>query len=261
MKTNNNITLIKIGGSLINDALALANMLQDFAGIEGPKILIHGGGKQASHLAERLGLIPQMTDGRRITDEAMLDVTIMTYAGLTNKKIVAHLNAFGTTAIGFSGADGNAILSEKRNNPEIDFGFVGDVVSVNAPLLTKLLQQDIVPVFCAITHDGNGQLLNTNADTIASELAIALSDYYNVKLIYCFDKQGVLINTEDDNSVIAQITQSKYNDLLKIGAIHSGMIPKMDNCFHALSKGVQSIIIGHHNSIGKPDSIYTTISL
>lgn len=255
------LTIIKIGGNIIDDTVALANILHDFSKIEGPKILVHGGGKEASRLAEKLDLFPQMINGRRITDSAMLDVVVMTYAGLLNKKIVAKLNALQNQAIGFCGADGNLILSEKRKNSDIDFGFVGDVVSVNVSLLSKLIEQGIVPVFCAITHDGNGQLLNTNADTITSELAIALSENYNVKLLYCFEKQGVLVNSADEDSVITKMTQLKYKDLLEIGAIHSGMIPKLDNCFYALSKGVQHIIIGHHSIIGKSNSIYTTISL
>ncbi|WP_300570976.1 acetylglutamate kinase [Flavobacterium sp.] len=262
MKTNKEtITLVKIGGNVISDSLALADVLNDFSKMEGPKILIHGGGNEASKLAKKIGLFPEMIDGRRITDSAMLDVAVMTYAGLLNKKIVVLLNALQNTAIGFCGADGNLILSQKRENATIDFGFVGDVISVNSSLLSKLIKQEIVPVFCAITHDGKGQLLNTNADTIASELAIALSEHYNVKLIYCFEKKGVLVNSADEDSVIPNITLSKYKDLLNIGAIHSGMIPKLDNCFHALKKGVKNISIGHHSIIGKPNSIHTTIQL
>lgn len=257
----NNLTIVKIGGNVIDDDLALANVLNDFSKIKEAKILVHGGGKEASRIAEKLGLKPEMVNGRRITDNAMLDVAVMTYAGLLNKKIVAQLGALQNLAVGFCGADGNLILSEKRKNSDIDFGFVGDVVSVNGSLLSKLIEQEIAPVFCAITHDGNGQLLNTNADTISSELAIALSGYYNVKLIYCFEKLGVLSNSEDEYSVIAHINQITYKDLLEKGAIHSGMIPKLDNCFNALSKGVENIIIGHHSIIGKQYSVYTTISL
>ncbi|HLF51800.1 acetylglutamate kinase [Flavobacterium sp.] len=262
MKTNKlALTIIKIGGNIIDDPISLAKVLNDFSKIEGPKLLVHGGGKEASRIAEKLGLKPEMIDGRRITDNAMLDVVVMTYAGLLNKKITAQLIALQNLAIGLSGVDGNLILSKKKDNIVTDFGFVGDVISVNSDLLFKLIEQNMVPVFCAITHDGEGQLLNTNADTIASELAISLSKYYNVKLIYCFEKQGVLANTEDENSVILNINRSDYKDLLEKGAIHSGMIPKLDNCFYALSKGVQNIIIGHHSVITKQDSIYTTISL
>ncbi|TGD58230.1 acetylglutamate kinase [Flavobacterium humi] len=261
MKTNKEVTLVKIGGNVIDDAEALTNTLMAFANIKGPKILVHGGGKEASRMAQKLGIQPQMIDGRRITDAPMLDVAVMTYAGLLNKKIVAQLQALGTSSIGFSGADGNLILSEKRKNTTTDFGFVGDVVSVNDQMLSMFLEEGIVPVFCAITHDGAGQLLNTNADTITSALGVALSGKYSVKITYCFEKKGVLINTEDDNSVISTITQSKYNDLIAIGAIHSGMIPKLDNCFYALSKGVQQIIIGHHSVIGESNALYTTIQL
>jgi len=256
-----NITIVKIGGNVIDDPVALSKVLTAFSKTDGPKILVHGGGKEASKIAMSLGLEPQMIDGRRITDQHMLDVVVMTYAGLINKRIVAQLNARQSIAIGFSGADGNTIVSEKRKNPDIDFGFVGDIVTVNKEPLTKILDQNIVPVFCAITHDGNGQLLNTNADTIASELGSALSEIYTVKLIYCFEKQGVLINSNDDDSVIPAITRFKYRDLLEIGAIHSGMIPKLDNCFLALSKGVDRVIIGNPAVLEDPDTRCTTISL
>ena len=255
------ITVVKIGGNVIDDASALTEVLTAFSKLEGAKILVHGGGKEASKLAEKLGLPPQMVDGRRITDASMLDVVVMTYAGLLNKKIVAQLNAFGTTAIGFSGADGNLILSEKRKKGTVDYGFAGDIVSVNHQLLVTLLNNNITPVCCAITHDGNGQLLNTNADTIASELASALAVYYDVELCYCFEKKGVLMDSEDDNSEIEILTEETYYDLLKTSAIHSGMIPKLDNCFTALKKGVKTVIIGHHSVIGNKKTIHTTIQL
>ncbi|KGO95777.1 acetylglutamate kinase [Flavobacterium enshiense] len=255
------ITIVKIGGNVIDDAKALSEVLLAFSKIEGAKILVHGGGKEASRLAEKLGLTPQMIEGRRITDAPMLDVVVMTYAGLLNKKIVAQLNAFGTNSIGFSGADGNVILSEKREKGTVDFGFAGDVVSVNHQLLKTLLISDILPVFCAITHDGNGQLLNTNADTIAGEISIALTPYYDVELCYCFEKNGVLMNWEDDASVIEILNGEKYDDLSKTGAIHSGMIPKLNNCFEALEKGVKKVIIGHHSLIGNENSIHTAIQL
>ncbi|UOK42051.1 MULTISPECIES: acetylglutamate kinase [Flavobacterium] len=255
------ITIVKIGGNVIDDAKALSEVLLAFSNIDGPKILVHGGGKEASKLAEKLGLTPQMIDGRRITDASMLDVVVMTYAGLLNKKIVAQLNTFGTTAIGFTGADGNLILSEKRKKDTVDFGFAGDIVSVNHQLLKTLLENDILPVCCAITHDGNGQLLNTNADTIAGEIAIALTPYYDVELCYCFEKNGVLMNSEDDASVIAILTGEKYDDLSKTGSIHSGMIPKLNNCFEALEKGVKKVVISHHSFIGNKNSIHTIIQL
>lgn len=254
------LTLIKIGGNVIDDAQALTDVLTSFSKIEGAKILVHGGGKEASKLAKKMGLQPQMIDGRRITDEPMLDIAVMTYAGLINKKIVSTLNALSDSAIGFSGADGNLILSEKRKNNSVDFGFVGDIISINNELLITLLNQKIVPVFCAITHDDSGQLLNTNADTIAGELASALGISYDVELFYCFEKMGVLVNSEDENSVIPLLTFSKYEDLIKIGAIHSGMIPKLENCFNALRKGIKSVGIGHHSQI-KNKTTFTEVTL
>lgn len=255
------ITIVKIGGNVIDDANALSEVLIAFSKIDGAKILVHGGGKEASRLAEKLGLIPQMIDGRRITDAPMLNVVVMTYAGLLNKKIVAQLNSFGSTSIGFSGADGNLILSKKRKKSAIDFGFAGDIVSVNYQLLKTLLSNGILPVFCAITHDGIGQLLNTNADTIAGEIAIALTPFYDVELCFCFEKNGVLMSSEDDASVIEILNGEKYDYLSKIGAIHSGMIPKLNNCFEALEKGVKKVVIGHHSIIGNKNSIHTTIQL
>lgn len=255
------LTIVKIGGNIIDNASNLTNILIAFSKIKGAKILVHGGGKEASKLAEKLGLSPQMANGRRITDASMLDVVVMTYAGLLNKKIVAQLNASGTTAIGFSGADGNLILSEKRKIETIDYGFAGDIIAVNHQLLRTLMQNDIIPVCCAITHDGNGQLLNTNADTIASELATALAAYYEVELCYCFEKKGVLSDSENDDSVIKILTEVKYKDLLKINTIHSGMIPKLDNCFNALKKGVKTVRIGNLTVIGNKKSTHTIITL
>lgn len=254
------LTLIKIGGNVIDDAQSFEEVLNSFSKIEGPKILVHGGGKEASKLAEKLSLSPKLVDGRRITGAAMLDVAIMTYAGLINKKIVSKLNALGTIAFGMSGADGKSIISEKRKNSEIDFGYVGDVISINKDLITSFLNKNISPVFCAITQDNSGQLLNTNADTIASKLASELAENYDVELFYCFDKKGVLINPEDESSMLPLLTFSKYEDLMKVGAIHSGMIPKLENCFKALENGVQSVAIGNHSEI-KNKSIYTEIKL
>jgi acetylglutamate kinase len=256
-----NVTLIKIGGNIIDNPSELEKFLTDFSKIEGYKILIHGGGKSATKMAESIGLVPQMIDGRRITDAAMLDVVVMIYAGQINKNIVAQLQAKNNNAIGFSGADGNLIQSTKRNHPTIDYGFVGDVKQVNTSLLATLLENNIVPVFCAITHDKNGQLLNTNADTIASELAIALSENFDVTLTYCFEKQGVLSDSEDDDSVITEINTELYEKLKAEKVIHSGMIPKLDNCFNSLSKGVQTIKIGHHKMLQNPDVLHTTITL
>ena len=234
MENKKPLTLIKIGGNIIDNPTELKQFLSDFSKIEGYKILVHGGGKSATKMAESIGLVPQMIDGRRITDAAMLDVVVMIYAGQINKNIVAQLQAKNTNAMGFSGADGNLIQSDKRNHPTINYGFVGDVKKVNTQLLETLLSNGIVPVFCAITHDAKGQLLNTNADTIASELAIALSEVFDVTLNYCFEKPGVLYDTEDDSSVIENINQELYSKLKAEKAIHSGMIPKLDNCFNSL---------------------------
>jgi acetylglutamate kinase len=261
MENKTAVTIVKIGGNIIDDASELKQFLSDFSKIEGQKVLVHGGGKSATKMAQSIGLVPQIIDGRRITDAPMLDVAVMIYAGQINKNIVAQLQAYNTNAMGFSGADGNLIQSEKRNHPTIDYGFVGDVKSVNTPLLETLLNSGIVPVFCAITHDKNGQLLNTNADTIASELAIALSKVFDVTLNYCFEKPGVLLDSEDDSSVIANINANLYSKLKQEKAIHSGMIPKLDNCFNSLSKGVQKIRIGHHSMLQNDDAICTTIEL
>jgi len=261
METKKPISIIKIGGNIIDNSSELSEFLKDFSNIEGSKILVHGGGKSATKMAESIGLVPQMIDGRRITDAAMLDVVVMIYAGQINKNSVAELQANNTNAMGFSGADGNLIQSTKRNHPTIDYGFVGDVQKVNTALLNTLISNGIVPVFCAITHDAKGQLLNTNADTIASELAIALSEIFDVTLNYCFEKTGVLFDAEDDSSVIENINQELYSKLKAEGAIHSGMIPKLDNCFNSLSKGVQKINIGHHRILKDKTVIHTTITL
>ena len=261
MENKKPVTLIKIGGNIIDNPTELSQFLSDFSMIEGYKVLVHGGGKSATKMAESIGLVPQMIDGRRITDAAMLDVVVMIYAGQINKNIVAQLQANSTNAMGFSGTDGNLIQSDKRNHPTINYGFVGDVKKVNTQLLETLLSNGIVPVFCAITHDGKGQLLNTNADTIASELAIALSEVFDVTLNYCFEKPGVLYDAEDDSSVIENINQELYSKLKVEKAIHSGMIPKLDNCFNSLSKGVQKIKIGHHRMLEDKTALYTTITL
>jgi acetylglutamate kinase len=255
------ISILKIGGNIIDNPSELKQFLSDFSKIEGYKVLVHGGGKSATKVAQSIGLVPQMIDGRRITDADMLDVVVMIYAGQINKNIVAQLQANNTNAMGFSGADGNLIRSSKRNHPTIDYGFVGDVQKVNIPLLETLINTGITPVFCAITHDLKGQLLNTNADTIASELAIALSEVFDVTLSYCFEKPGVLYDSEDDSSVITSINEALYSKLKAEKAIHSGMIPKLDNCFNSLSKGVKKIKIGHHRMFQDSTALYTTITL
>ena len=261
MSNKQPLSIIKIGGNIIDNPTELSLFLTDFSNIEGNKILVHGGGKSATKMAQSIGLVPQMIDGRRITDQPMLDVVVMIYAGEINKNIVAQLQANNTNAMGFSGADGNLIQSTKRNHPTTDYGFVGDVQKVNMPLLETLISIGIVPVFCAITHDKNGQLLNTNADTIASELAIAASEVFETTLNYCFEKAGVLKDVDDDSSIIENINQELYSKLKAESVIHSGMIPKLDNCFNSLSKGVQKIKIGHYIMLKDSKAICTSIEL
>ena len=240
----NNLFVIKIGGNIIDDAQKLTSFLADFAKLPGKKILIHGGGKLATKMAAELNIPQQMVDGRRITDAETLKIVTMVYAGFINKNIVAQLQTNGCNAIGLSGADGNAILAHKRNNANTDYGFVGDVDAVNNQLLDTLLQQDMTIVLAPITHDKQGQLLNTNADTIAQETARAMSSLYQVNLVYSFEKSGVLLDANDDNTVIPVITPGYYEELKAEQKIFAGMIPKLDNAFAALNSGVSSVIIG-----------------
>ncbi|WP_299104363.1 acetylglutamate kinase [uncultured Tenacibaculum sp.] len=236
--------IIKIGGNIINNQEALDSFLTNFHQIEGPKILVHGGGKLASELSNKLNIPVQMIDGRRITDTETLDIITMVYAGKINKNIVAKLQANQVNALGFTGADGQTILAKKRPSKPIDYGYAGDVVDVNISTLELLIKQHITPVFCAITHDTKGNLLNTNADTIASELAIAFGKYYRTELYYCFDKQGVLKDVQDSTSVIERMHFKEYQQLKKEQVIFEGMIPKLDNCFHALQNNVSQVHIG-----------------
>lgn len=238
------VYIIKIGGNIIDSEQALASFLQNFARIPGKKILVHGGGKLATQLAGRLGIEQQMVDGRRVTDAETLKIVTMVYAGYINKNIVAQLQAEGCNAIGLSGADGNMILAHKRVKSGTDYGFVGDIDKVNVGFLQSLLDQGVTIVAAPITHDAKGQLLNTNADTIAQELATALASDYAVQLIYSFEKKGVLKNVEDESSVIETIDSHSYADLKAAQLIFAGMIPKLDNAFAALHKGVEKVIIG-----------------
>jgi len=240
----NKLYVIKIGGNIIDNEVKLAAFIKDFAAVDGLKVLVHGGGKLATKLAADLGIEQQMIDGRRITDAATLKIVTMVYAGAINKNVVAQLQANGCDAIGLTGADGNAIKAHKRNHPTIDYGFVGDVDEVNTGLLKNLLEQNIAVVLAPITHDGNGLLLNTNADTIAQEAAKALSSIYEVELIYSFEKSGVLMDAEDDTSVIPSINPTTYRELKEKQVIFAGMIPKLDNAFAAINSGVSKVIIG-----------------
>ena len=243
--------VIKIGGNIIDNEAKLAAFIKDFAAVEGLKVLVHGGGKLATKLAADLGIKQQMIDGRRITDAATLKIVTMVYAGAINKNVVAQLQANGCNAIGLTGADGNAIKAHKRvspptpkGEPGIDYGFVGDVDTVNTGLLQSLLEHNIAVVLAPITHDGNGLLLNTNADTIAQETAKALSSIYDVELIYSFEKSGVLMDADDDSSVISSINPTTYSELKEKQVIFAGMIPKLDNAFAAINSGVSKVIIG-----------------
>jgi len=241
--------IIKIGGNIVDDEEKLSSFLKDFAAIDNKKILVHGGGKLATRLAEQLDIPQQMVDGRRITDAETLKIVTMVYAGLINKNIVAQLQANGCNAIGLSGADGNAIKAHKRIRGDLDYGFAGDIDEVNFEFLHSLLQQRISPVLAPVTHDGKGQLLNTNADTIAQETAKALGSLYDVHLIYSFEKAGVLLDADDEASVIPMIDKEKYQELKDKKLVFAGMIPKLDNAFAALDSGVKKVIIGKAENI------------
>jgi acetylglutamate kinase len=243
------LIIIKIGGNIIDDESKLSLFLRDFAAINANKILIHGGGKLATRLAEQMNAPQQLVDGRRITDAATLKIVTMVYAGYINKTIVAQLQANGCNALGLTGADGNVIRAHKRVHATIDYGFVGDVDSIDVSLLTTLLRQGLCPVLCPITHDKNGQLLNTNADTIAQEAAKALSALFDIELIYSFEKNGVLLDVDNENSVIKKLTVAHYSELKTEGKIFAGMIPKLDNAFSALKCGVKKVIIGKAEEI------------
>ena len=237
--------VIKIGGNIIDDEKKLSSFLQSFAAIEDKKILVHGGGKLATRLAEQLKIPQQVVEGRRITDAETLKLVTMVYAGYINKNIVAQLQANNCNAMGLCGADGDSILAHKRKHAVMDYGFVGDVDAINTGLISDLLTKNISLVFAPITHDQQGQLLNTNADTIAKELAKALSGRFEVILVYSFEKNGVLLDTNDANSTIKNINPSYYKELRKKEIINEGMIPKLDNAFAALDDGVSKVIIGN----------------
>lgn len=244
--SNSMLNIVKIGGNVIDDEGQLQAFLEKFAALQGRKILVHGGGKIATRLASDMGIEAKMVDGRRITDEKMLNVVTMVYAGLTNKHIVASLQKYGCDALGLSGADANTIKAVKRPVKEIDYGFAGDILadSVNALSIKKILEAGFTPVFSAITHNGLGQLLNTNADTIASSLAVSLAKTYETSLIYCFEKNGVLQDVNDEYSVIKSIKAGEFEQLKSSGVIYEGMIPKLENAFRAIGKGVKNVYIG-----------------
>ncbi len=239
--------IIKIGGNVIDDEKSLSSFLDDVASVGGKKILVHGGGKIATKTGEQLGIAPNYINGRRITDAATIDLVTMVYAGLVNKKMVARLQSKNCNAIGLTGADANIIPAVKRPVVTVDYGFVGDVSEdkINTAIISLLLQNNLMPVFAPLTHDGKGQMLNTNADTIASALAVALSKQYQVRLIYCFEKQGILENVDDEGSLVTLITRDIYKYLLDNHKLFDGILPKIDNAFAAIDNGVKEVIIGH----------------
>ena len=253
------LNIIKVGGGVVEDAQSLASLLSQFSMLEGRKVLVHGGGRLATSMAASLGIESRMVGGRRITDEEMLRVVTMVYGGLVNKNIVAGLQAKGVKAIGLTGADGDVIRSHKRplkrikmddgTEQMVDFGFVGDVDKVDAQLLVKLVEEGIVPVVAPLTHDGEGHILNTNADTIASSVACALAGHYDVTLTFCFEKAGVLRDADDESSVIPCINEEQFQQLIAEGVVSGGMIPKLENAFDALHKGVSQVIITHADNI------------
>lgn len=239
------LKIVKVGGNVIDNDAALSRFLTDFAGLVGPKILVHGGGKLATQMAEQLGLPQTLVHGRRVTDADTLRIAVMVYAGWINKRIVAGLQAAHCSALGLCGADGNALRAVKRPIADIDYGWVGDITpeGVNAAWLQTLLEQGLTPVFSAVTHDGKGHLLNTNADTIAATLAVAMSRLLPTDLLLCFEKKGVLRDVNDPNSLLPRISQAEWAPLKQSGIVHSGMLPKLDNAFSAVRQGVASVRI------------------
>lgn len=237
------LTIIKVGGKIVEEKESLDSLLRDFAAIDGFKLLVHGGGRSATKVAAQLGIETLMIDGRRVTDDAMLDVVTMVYGGLVNKKVVARLQSLGIDALGMTGADMDIIHSHKRPVKSVDYGWVGDVDRVNGEALSALLRSGVVPVIAPLTHDGEGHLLNTNADTMAGETAKGLGPFFDVSLVYCFEKPGVLRNENDDESVIAEIDPALFASLKEEGIVTGGMLPKLENAFNALDAGVGEVVI------------------
>lgn len=238
------LTIVKVGGAVVKDETQLSQLLKDFSAIEGHKVLVHGGGRRATQMAAQLGIESRMVNGRRITDAQMLQVVTMVYGGLINKNLVARLQAHGVNALGLTGADADVIRSHKRPIKDgIDFGFVGDVDRADGQMLASLIEAGITPVMAPLTHDGQGNILNTNADTIAAETAKALAPSYDVTLIYSFEKRGVLSNPDDDDSVIPTITRTDFDRYVADGTVTGGMIPKIENALQAVDAGVGQVII------------------
>ena len=246
------LTIIKVGGKIVENSESLNALLKDFVAVEGKKLLVHGGGRSATQMAARLGVETKMVDGRRITDEAMLEVVTMVYGGLVNKCIVAGLQALGIDAVGLTGADMNIVLSDKRKVSAVDYGWVGDVKRVNAEAVATLIESGCCPVVAPLTHDGCGHMLNTNADTMAGEMAKAMAAHYDVTLMFCFEKPGVLADENDDSSLIPTITPAVLDDLKRRGVVSGGMIPKLDNAIACVSAGVESVVITQADRIADP---------
>jgi len=255
------LLVVKIGGKLIDDEAQLEKILTAFAQLKGDKILVHGGGSMASRISLELDVKPRMVEGRRITTARDIEIVTMVYAGLINKKIVAKLQQQGCNAVGLSGADGNAIVSQKRPVKEIDYGFVGDIEKIDAGLIHTLLKNGITPVFSAITHDGNGNLLNTNSDTVAAEIAVSMSEKFETKLLYCFEKKGVLKDSNDNLSVIPVLDYDSYKRGVEEGYILHGMLPKLHTGFGALNRQVSEVIIGDETILDENATLFTRLKV
>lgn len=245
------LTLVKVGGKIVEEKETLDALLASFNSLDGLKVLVHGGGRSATKIAEQLGIETKMVNGRRITDEAMLKVVTMVYGGLVNKNIVAKLQSMGLNALGLTGADLGYMTSDKRPVKDVDYGFVGDVKKVDSDILADLIAKGVVPVLAPLTHDGKGNLLNTNADTIAGEAAKALAKHFDVTLVFCFEKKGVLRDENDDDSVIENIGKADFEKYVADGTIQGGMIPKLENAFEAIDAGVKQVVITKADQLGK----------
>lgn len=252
------LKVVKIGGKLIENETSLNTFLADFTALKGLKILVHGGGNKATEVATKLGFETKMIDGRRITDKDSMEVITMVYGGLLNKSIVARLQSKKQNAIGLCGADAQVLISKRREVREIDYGYVGDIESVNTQFIESILKQNIVPVFSAISSTKEGVLLNTNGDSVASEIAIAMSKLYETELYFCSEKKGVLTDISDENSVISELNSDNYKNLVASKVITDGMLPKLHNCFEAISRGVSSVILGDATLL-KENSTHTKI--
>lgn len=244
-----NLIIVKVGGAVLEDENSFQKFLIQFNSLAGKKILVHGGGRTATQVAEKMGIKSQLIDGRRVTNKETMDIVTMVYGGLINKKIVAFLASSGINAIGLTGADLNTIKAVRRPLAEIDYGLVGDISEVNSEIIHLLLSKNFVPVFAPLTHDGKGNLLNTNADSIASSVAIALTEFYNVFLVYCFEKEGVMLDIHDNTSIIKTLTRDLFLEYSQQGIIHSGMLPKLENCFKAIESGVKEVVITSSESL------------